>query len=64
MKLADNLGHLSYSTLVHPADNWDELRTSLTTYVPRVKERVAPNEPFGVSLRLSAASVSELSSDA
>jgi hypothetical protein len=64
MKLADNLGHLSYSTLVHPADNWDELWTSLTTYVPRVKERVAPNEPFGVSLRLSAASVATLTSDA
>jgi hypothetical protein len=64
MKLPDNLGHLSYSTLVHPADSWEELWTSLTTYVPKVKERVAPNEPFGVSLRLSAASVSELNGDA
>jgi hypothetical protein len=64
MKLPDGLGHLSYSTLVHPADSWDELWASLTTYVPRVKERVAPDEPFGVSLRLSAASVAQLKADA
>jgi hypothetical protein len=63
MKLPDGLGHLSYSTLVHPADNWGELWTSLTTYVPRVKERVAPDESFGVSLRLSAASAATLARD-
>lgn len=63
MQLTNGLGHLSYSTLVHPADNWDELWASLTTYVPRVKERVAPNESFGVSLRLSAASVATLTRD-
>lgn len=63
MKLADNLGHLSYGTLVHPADNWDELWASLNTYVPRIKERVAPDEPFGVSLRLSAESVAALRAD-
>ncbi|MGO9884682.1 MAG: metabolite traffic protein EboE [Solirubrobacteraceae bacterium] len=63
MRLASNLGHLSYGTLVHPADNWEELWTSLTTYLPRVKERVAPNEPFGVSLRLAAESVAALRAD-
>lgn len=63
MQLADGLGHLSYSTLVHPADTWEELWSSLTTYVPQVKQRVAPDEPFGVSLRLSAASVQELRAD-
>jgi hypothetical protein len=63
MKLADGLGHISYSTLVHPADTWEELWSSLTTYVPRVKRRLAPDEPFGVSLRLSAASVEELRRD-
>jgi hypothetical protein len=63
MKLADGLGHLSYSTLVHPADTWEELWSSLTTYVPQVKRRLAPDEPFGVSLRLSAASVEELRRD-
>ena len=63
MRLPDNLGHLSYGTLVHPADNWDELWTSLNTYLPRIKERVAPNEQFGVSLRLAAESVATLRAD-
>ena len=54
-------GHLTYSTLVHPGDTWDEMWHSLTTYVPRVKARVCPDAPFGVSLRLSAASVETLS---
>ena len=57
-------GHLTYSTLVHQGDTWDEMWTSLRTYVPKVKERIAPNEPFGVSLRLSAASASTLGGDA
>ena len=40
------LGHLSYSTLVHPGDNWELMSHSLRTYVPQVKARVSPNQPF------------------
>ncbi len=53
MDLGNGLGHLTYSTLVHPGDTWDEMWASLTTYVPQVKARVSPDAPFGVSLRLS-----------
>jgi hypothetical protein len=53
-------GHLTYSTLVHPGDTWPEMWHSLTTYVPRVKARVCPDKPFGVSLRLSNASAEVL----
>ncbi len=60
MDLGNGLGHLSYSTLVHAGDTWPEMRASLAEFVPRVKERVAPGRRFGVSLRLSAASVEEL----
>jgi hypothetical protein len=60
MDLGHGLGHLTYSTLVHPGDTWDDMWTSLTTYVPQVRERVAPHEPFGVSLRLSAESARTL----
>ena len=63
MNLGNGLGHLTYSTLVHPGDTWDEMWSSLTTYVPQVKARVAPDEPFGVSLRLSAASARTLAED-
>src|SRR5437870_2556700 len=60
MDLGKGLGHLTYSTLVHPGDNWDEIWNSLTTYVPQVKERISPNQPFGVSLRLAAESAKTL----
>jgi hypothetical protein len=63
MDLGRGLGLLTYSTLVHPGDTWDEMWNSLTTYVPRVKERVAPRESFGVSLRLSASSAETLVND-
>jgi hypothetical protein len=64
MDLGKGLGHLTYSTLVHPGDNWDEIWNSLTTYVPKVKERISPDNPFGVSLRLAAESARTLSGNA
>src|SRR5439155_4327006 len=63
MDLGKGLGHLTYSTLVHPGDNWSEIWNSLTTYVPKVKERIAPKERFGVSLRLAAESAQTLVSN-
>ena len=54
MDLGNGLGLLTYSTLVHPADNWEQLWTSLNTYLPKVKARVAGNKSFGVCIRLSA----------
>jgi hypothetical protein len=63
MYLGDRLGHLTYSTLVHPGDTWAEMSESLRTFVPAVKERVSPDHPFGVSLRLSAASAETLTGD-
>ncbi|MGA7325410.1 MAG: metabolite traffic protein EboE [Rhodomicrobium sp.] len=60
MDLGNGLGHLTYSTLVHPGDDWPQMWNSLTTYLPKVKERIAPNQPFGVSLRLSASSAKTL----
>ena len=57
------VGHLTYSTLVHPGDNWDQIWSSVRTYLPQVKARVAPNEKFGVCLRLAAPTVEELVAD-
>jgi hypothetical protein len=64
MDLGDGLGHLTYSTLVHPGDTWEEMWDSLRTYVPQVKARVCPDRPFGLSLRISAASATTLAGDA
>lgn len=58
------LGHLTYSTLVHQTDNWDQLWASVNNYLPKVKARVAPHEKFGVCLRTSAPSIEMLSTDA
>src|SRR4051794_1343869 len=63
MNLGSDLGHLTYSTLVHPADTWEDTWASLTTYLPKVKQRVSPDAPFGVSLRLSARSAATLTGD-
>lgn len=60
MYLGDHLGHLTYSTLVHPGDTWAEMWDSLVRYIPAVKRNVAPGSAFGISLRLSGASASTL----
>src|SRR6476469_1190208 len=60
MDLGKGLGQLTYSTLVHPGDTWDDMWHSLTTFVPKVKARVCPKERFGISLRLSNASAQTL----
>ena len=53
MQLANGMGHLTYSTLVHPGDTWEDIWGSLRKYVPQVKKNVCPNGKFGVSLRIS-----------
>ena len=63
MDLGGGLGHLTYSTLVHPGDNWREMRESVATHVPAVKRVVSPDRPMGVSLRLSGASAETLAGD-
>ena len=41
MDLGNGLGHLTYSTLVHPGDTWADMWESLTTYVPKVQKALA-----------------------
>jgi hypothetical protein len=61
--LSERLGHLAYSTLVHPGDTWAEMRESLETYAPAVKKRISPDAPYGVSLRISNAAARTLTDD-
>ncbi|HEV7196037.1 MAG TPA: hypothetical protein VGN19_08865, partial [Pedococcus sp.] len=55
--------HVAYSTLVHPGDTWEEMRQSLETFAPQVKERVSPDDAYAVSLRISGASAQTLTND-
>jgi hypothetical protein len=63
MNLGHGLGHLTYSTLVHQTDDWEQLWKSVNTYLPAVKARVAPDQKFGVCLRTSAPSAELLSTE-
>ena len=47
--------HLTYCTNIHPADGWDQVRSTLARYAPALRARFAPDSEFGVGLRLSAA---------
>jgi sugar phosphate isomerase/epimerase len=46
--------HLTYCTNIHPGETWAEVRANLERYVLAVRARVAPDQRFGVGLRLSA----------
>ncbi len=52
--------HLTYCTKIHPGHGWDDLMANLRDYVPALKAKLAPEQPFGLGLRLSAAESAEL----
>ena len=52
--------HLTYCTKIHPGHGWEELFGNLRRYAPALKARLAPDKPFGLGLRLSAAECREL----
>jgi hypothetical protein len=59
MQIADNL-HLTYCTNIHAGETWEACFEQLQTYLPQVKQRVSPNQPFGVGLRLSNQAANDL----
>ena len=56
----DGFFHLTYCTKVHPGCGWPDLFGNLRALVPRLKGRLAPEQPFGLGLRLSDAESREL----
>ncbi|HKU44000.1 MAG TPA: metabolite traffic protein EboE [Polyangiales bacterium] len=52
--------HLSYCTNIHPGETLQEVSAALQRYLPPIKAALAPDVPFGVGLRLSAAAAAEL----
>jgi hypothetical protein len=60
MKLNHGL-HLSYCTNVHRGDTWAETFAKLQEHALAVRERVCPDRPFGIALRLSGRAARELS---
>jgi sugar phosphate isomerase/epimerase len=51
---------LTYCTNIHPAEGWPAVFANLEKYAPALKGALAPDAPFGIGLRLSAAEAREL----
>ena len=45
--------HLTYCLNIHPGETWAENFAAIREKALRVKERIAPDRPFGLGLRLS-----------
>lgn len=54
---------LTYCTNIHAGESWAEVDAALQCQVVEVKQRVSPEAPFGVGLRLSARACQELEAD-
>lgn len=51
---------LTYCTNIHPGQDWDTTFASLKRYVPKIKDQVSKDNPFGLGLRLSNKASEEL----
>lgn len=60
MRLLPDL-HLAYCTNIHRGEDWSETFAGLEAHTLRVKERVCPDAPYAIGLRLSAVAAEELS---
>ncbi len=56
----NNTHFLTYCTNIHPGEHWHEVFDSLKQYTLPIKQRLSPNEPFGIGLRLSDIASKEL----
>jgi len=52
--------HLTYCSNIHPGEKWDDHFRHLKKHLPELKNRLSPDQPFGVGLRLSAKAASAL----
>lgn len=60
MRLNHNL-HLAYSTNVHRGETWRETFDALQNYTLAVRDKICPQKPFGIGLRLSWVAAYQLS---
>lgn len=61
MKLATQTDlHLTYCSNIHPGETWAEVEHNLKQYIPQLKARISPDQPFGIGLRLADIAAREL----
>ena len=58
--ICDHPYHLTYCTNIHPGEEWRDVFDNLQTYIPKLKKELAPNDPFGIGLRLASTASEEL----
>ncbi|MDF1825328.1 MAG: metabolite traffic protein EboE [Verrucomicrobiales bacterium] len=59
MRLKNDI-HLAYCTNIHRGETWTETFHGLQEYTNQVRQRVCPEAPYGIGLRLSANASQEL----
>ena len=61
MKITKNNNfHLTYCSNIHPGESWLEVFANLEKYIPELKSRLSPTEPFGIGLRLADVAAQQL----
>ncbi len=60
---ASVLPGITYCTNIHPGESWQEIFAAVSQYAPIVKDRVAPESPFPLGLRLSGRAADEMSNE-
>lgn len=60
MKLRHNI-HLAYCTNIHRGETWEQTFDTLQKYTLAVRDRVAPNQPYAIGLRLGDQASRQLS---
>jgi hypothetical protein len=53
--------HLAYCTNVHRGETWDETFSTLQQFTLKVRDQIAPAQPFAIGLRLGEQTARELS---
>ncbi|MBU7583845.1 MAG: metabolite traffic protein EboE [Nostoc sp. TH1S01] len=56
----NNSFHLTYCTNIHPGEEWEKVFANLQQYLPALKAKLVPTQPFGIGLRLAAVAAKEL----
>jgi hypothetical protein len=56
----NNRSQLTYCTNIHAGETWPDVKAGLEKFLPAVRDRVSPEAPFGVGLRLSALAARQL----
>lgn len=60
MKINRDSLHLTYCTNIHPGEGWKDVFANLEQYIPVLKSRLSPDQPFGIGLRLADIAAREL----